>query len=166
MASKHPFRPTIVGHNNEYQRDVALLVLDRIDDVFDDALLLGRPFACLVAMDATKESGTSIGVFCAKLMSLGCVYLCTWGPDCKRVHDIMDEVVVGENPPDTYVGCLMTTWHEKEPFAKALWFLFFCAEPNRDFAPAGADLDLIISIGTGQTLEELKTIIEKTLTDP
>jgi len=60
----------------------------------------------------------------------------------------MDGEVVGENPPDTYVGCVMTTWHEKESLIDALEYFFDCTEPDSDFAPNGCDWALIISVGS------------------
>ena len=81
-------------------------------------------------MDATALAAAELGEFCRHLLRSGCAYLCTWGPDCERVHDVMDQAVVGENPPDTYLGCVMTTWHEKESLIDALEYFFDCTLPD------------------------------------
>ena len=60
----------------------------------------------------------------------------------------MDEEVVGENPPETDVGCVMTTWHDKDSLTGALEYFFDCTVPDSDFAPNGCDWALIISVGS------------------
>ena len=67
---------------------------------------------------------------------------CAWGPGFERLHDIMDELVVGDNPPDSYIGCVMTTWHADE----ALDFFLFDTNPHEDFAPNGCQLALLTSV--------------------
>lgn len=60
----------------------------------------------------------------------------------------MDQEVAGENPPDTYVGCVMTTCHKKESLIGALEYFFDCSVPDSDFAPNGCDRAWIISVGS------------------
>ena len=50
----------------------------------------------------------------------GAVYVCVWGPDCERVHDIIDEVIVNRNPGETDEDVIMTTWHDDEALNEAL----------------------------------------------
>ena len=52
-----------------------------------------------------------------------------WGPDCERVHDIIDEAVVSRNPGETDEDVIMTTWHEDETIEEALWFAVNSAFP-------------------------------------
>jgi hypothetical protein len=42
------------------------------------------------------------------------------GPDCERVHDIIDEVIVNRNPGETDEDVIMTTWHDDEALNEAL----------------------------------------------
>jgi hypothetical protein len=57
-------------------------------------------------------------------------YFCGWGPDCSRVHDVVDmEVVRRDLPDDAHV---MTTWHDEEDLDDALWFAQF-ALPDDDY---------------------------------
>jgi hypothetical protein len=57
-------------------------------------------------------------------------------------------VVVGENPPATYRGCLMTTWHARESLNDALFFLLHCTAADEEFAPEGIQAFLIISVAS------------------
>ena len=100
--------------------------------------------------DASSVSTEEISEFCSHLIRLGCAYLCTWGPDCERVHDIMDETVVGDNPPDTYRGCLMTTWHAQDSLVEAVDFFLASTIPDEKFAPTGCAFGLAIAVGSAE----------------
>lgn len=65
----------------------------------------------------------------AWLVDNGCLYFMAWGIDCQAWHDSVDWAVLedfdfGDIPDDRFV---MTTWHDKEPLAEALWFAGNCA---------------------------------------
>ncbi|MEP6889345.1 MAG: hypothetical protein ABI955_01455 [Nitrospirota bacterium] len=62
-------------------------------------------------------------------LAQGAVYLCDWGPDCERVRDIIDEVIVNRNPGETDEDVIMTTWHDDEALNEALWFAVNSAYP-------------------------------------
>jgi hypothetical protein len=111
-------------------------------------------FACLCALNAKSLPPDEIGRFCSRLLDLGCAYFCAWGTESERVHDIMDEMVVGGNPPASNAGCLMTTWHARESLEDALDFFLNCTQPDEEFAPSGCKAAVIISIaGAGQDRE-------------
>jgi hypothetical protein len=137
-----------LGHHAESERDVFLLALDSTRTPYAAPGVVGRQFTCFCAMDARGLSDEALQIFCSTLLRLGCAYLCTWGPDCKRVHDIMDRVVVGDDPPATYVGCVMTTWHAKDCLEDAIDYFLTCTYPDEDYAPNGCGAALIISVGS------------------
>jgi len=47
--------------------------------------------------------------------------ICVVGDDCERVHDVIDEIIVGDGSPDRLPGPT-TTWHTGETFAEVLAF--------------------------------------------
>jgi hypothetical protein len=149
-------RPQIIGYDATTDRRVWLLRLDRLqaDFAWDD--LSGQKFACFCAMDASSIPVDVLSAFCSRLIRLGCAYLCAWGPDCGRVHDIMDEVVVGDNPPATDLGCLMTTWHAQESLDEAVDFFLSCTFPNEEFAPAGCPDGLAIAVGSAEWATQIE----------
>lgn len=58
------------------------------------------------------------------IVQSGCLYFIAWGVECEAWHDTVDWTVLqrfdfGDIPDDKFV---MTTWHDKEPLAEALWF--------------------------------------------
>ena len=154
--------PRLLGYQTRYhdlERDVLLMGLDEVAAPYAPPAIERRQFVCLCAMDARSVTNGDLRHFCSRLLRLGCAYLCAWGPDCERVHDIMDEIVIGDNPPDSYVGCVMTTWHADWSLRATLDFFLFNTYPDKDYAPGGCQTALAISIGS----EEWATAIEKYL---
>ena len=96
------------------------------------ALELSSASYCLfLAVDATSISDEEIRTSAKLLLERGMAYLCVWGPDCERVHDLFDQERLPKEPRDRVV---MTTWHSEDSLSKALWFFEHCAEPAEGFA--------------------------------
>src|ERR1035438_5466181 len=79
-----------------------------------------------------------------------------WGPDCERVHDAMDAEIVGENPPTTYIGCVMTTWHAEDTLREAFDYFLDCTTPNEDFAPGGCASALTVVVRATDWAEDIE----------
>jgi hypothetical protein len=141
-------KPQLVGYDATQERQIWLLTLDTLQTAFAWDELRGQKFVCLCAMDASSIPIDELSAFCSHLIDLGCAYFCVWGPDCERVHDIMDEEVIGDNPPATDLGCLMTTWHARESLAEALDFFLTCTIPDEAYAPNGCPYGLAIPVGS------------------
>ena len=96
-------------------------------------------FRLFVAVDATGTSTEAISEFAEAALNNGMVYLCAWGPDCSRLHDIVDLVVVDDDlgkrlfvrPSED--DTIMTTWHESDTLTEALDFFVNCAFPTDGF---------------------------------
>jgi hypothetical protein len=122
---------------------------------FPDGFTLSSPrFVCLLAWDARDVDGERIAELAAKLLNAGAVYVCAWGPDCKRVHDIIDKVHVGPNPPKIVDRVVMTTWHSDEPLAEAIWFALNSTNPDEGYA-LGCASTLGVAIGNLGWHEEI-----------
>ena len=106
-----------LGFLNPTRREVALLNLSSIDAplTLDPAC-----FNCFCAVNAENLTVDAQINFCNRLWLLGCAYFAAWGPGCERLHDIMDEVALGDTPYKNF-RCVMTTWHH-EPLDEALDF--------------------------------------------
>jgi hypothetical protein len=114
-------------------------------------------------MDARDIPDEQMSALCSQLIRLGCAYLCCWGPARERVHDIMDQEVLGSNPPDSYLGCLMTTWHSKESLAEAVDYFLACTIPDEDYAPDGCSRALTIVVGSGDWATEMERHIRSSI---
>lgn len=116
-----------------------------------------KPFALLLATDATKHSDEQILDAAMKIVPMGLTYLCAWGPDCNRVHDIFDRIIVSleEMAESPFQKLIMTTWHDDEPLSEAVWFLQFCAWPAEAQKPT--DFDCIgISVSNSLWCNKIK----------
>jgi hypothetical protein len=149
-------KPRLVGYDTTFERQIWLLELDDLHAPFDWDELQNEKFVCLSAMNASSIRTDELLAFCSRLIDLGCAYYCAWGPDCERVHDIMDELVVGDNPPETYIGCLMTTWHAKESLAETVDFFLTCTVPDEEYAPAGCSYGLAVAIGSANWARQIE----------
>lgn len=121
----------LVGRGRVLECDLYVLYLESPED-FPGNLSLGSPsFACLLAWDSRDVDVKQITKLASKLLKAGAVYICAWGPDCERVHDIFDGEIVGSDPsPDDPV--IMTTWHSRETLAGAIWFVLMCSTLDED----------------------------------
>jgi hypothetical protein len=81
-------------------------------------------------MDASALEAERMSALARKLLDQGMAYFCGWGPDCSRVHDVVDEEVVQRNLSEE--ADVMTTWHDDEDLDDALWFAEF-AVPSDDY---------------------------------
>jgi hypothetical protein len=91
-------------------------------------------FAVFLAWDATSVATEEISRLATLLHIRGLAYLCAFGPDCERVHDIFDEVELeldGARPSDSVI---MTTWHNDESLEDALWFFVNSSFPDAVYA--------------------------------
>lgn len=98
-----------------------------------------RRFRLFVAADVTGDTTDAISEFTLAALKSGMVYFCAWGPDCSRFHDIVDEVILGDDLGDRlFAGSnredtVMTTWHEKDNLEEALDFFINWAQPTSGF---------------------------------
>nr|HMQ23048.1 hypothetical protein [Planctomycetota bacterium] len=106
-------------------------------------------FVCFLAWDARDVPVSVVSALVEAMVRAGAVYFVCWGPDCERVHDIIDEVV---SDPDNTLGLppeavVMTTWHADDKLADALWFFLVNAWPAAPFDDS-ASIGLAVTIGS------------------
>jgi hypothetical protein len=107
-------------------------------------------------VDARNLSTDQIVEMADSIISRKLDYVCVWGPDCERVHDILDEVIVESDLDDQRL--VMTTWHDKETLNEAIWFFLYCA---RNATERANDSERIaISINRPDWTAEAHSIIE------
>lgn len=92
-------------------------------------------FACLLAWNARGVADDTVSAIVAPLLRQGASYFVCWGPDCERVHDIIDQMV--SHPGNDFGvledSCIMTTWHASEPLSEALWFFLVDSRPDEHY---------------------------------
>lgn len=113
------------------RRDLFLLRVAHPADLAPITRSLGH-FVCLLIWDASTVAVDVVATVAERLLGSGCVYVCAWGDGCGRVHDIFDEVIVGDGTQVGTEGAIhvMTSWHENETLDSAIWFFLRSADPD------------------------------------
>lgn len=81
-----------------------------------------------LAVDARGIPSDAVGRIAGRLLASGLIWVCVWGPDCERIHDIFDEVHVGDGLTEPGFT-LMSTWHDDETLEESLGFFVDWARP-------------------------------------
>jgi hypothetical protein len=145
-----------LGYDSVSKRDLFVLDIPTSAHLPAELSLTTPRFVCLIAWDARRASVDEISRVAVDLLRHGAVYVCSWGPDCERVHDIVDEERVGVNPSSGASGIVMTTWHAKESLAQAIRFALVAAWPDECYAEdCGSTLG--VAIGSSLWAAEIRT---------
>ena len=133
------------GRTTEPDRELFLVEAPTLAQVGLDLRVPSRHFVCFLACDPTGVPDEVIANAARHLLSAGCVYFCTWGPDCERVHDLVDDAIRERIPDETQDTVILTTWHARETLDEALWFSVFTACPADAYANAcGAVVAIVV----------------------
>lgn len=105
-----------------------------------------KSFVLFLAADGRNVPSQTLQGLCEQLLAAGARYVCAWGPDCSRIHDLFDQAALrlGLNRDAAVV---MTTWHDKEPLEEAVWFAANAAFPDETYGEATGVL-VALSIGS------------------
>lgn len=95
------------------------------------------PFVLFVAADARGVGDEAIREAARRALASGCCSVVAWGPDCERVHDLFDRVIVDEDFEASETGddVIMTTWHTQDSFEDALRYFLVAATPAAAYEP-------------------------------
>jgi hypothetical protein len=97
-------------------------------DALEHVSLPSAHTVLFIAADARGVQTDTVGRVAERLLAAGVIYVCAWGPDCERIHDIFDEVHVGDGSTEPSFT-FMSTWHSDETLEDGLWFFIECAFP-------------------------------------
>jgi hypothetical protein len=127
-------KPLPLGSDSIFGRHLFHLGVQDLGDLPSSLSLPSKHFALLLAWDARGVPDQVIREFAQQLIDEGLRYLCAWGPECERVHDLFDQAVVEKDLDASGKSCVMTTWHDKEPLREALWYFLCCTCPDEAYA--------------------------------
>ena len=113
---------THVGTDRENNRDLYVVEISKPEDIPQPFAKTGKFFTALIVWNAGGVEVETISKLAKRLIDAGGVSFCIWGTDCERVHDIIDEEWVGNGNDPQLDETVMTTWHDDEPLAKAVWY--------------------------------------------
>ena len=154
----HDTAPNIehIGTDRETERELYVLELATPDDLPRSFNTAGKYSTVLIVWDAADVGTDSIFQFARHLIDAGAVYFCAWGPDCERVHDLIDEEWVGDGSTPATDPTLMTTWHDDDSLAEAIWFALYTALPGDAYFDECRSV-IAICIGCPQWAAEVRS---------
>ena len=141
-------------------REIEILSFGTIAELAERLPIRSRYFQLLLAWDAPDTTPQQLMRFFQPLVERGLVYFCAWGNNCEAVHDAVDRCDI-ERMPETrdadYI--VMTTWHDDESLAEALWFFKVCALPNEGIDPSECDR-YVVAVGNPDWSIEVKRALQ------
>lgn len=140
------------NHRDILNRELFLLSVDNISEVLPLPEKENDNFALLLLMDGRDKLVGDLGIIPQQLIEYGLVYLCTWGNDCERIHDIFTIQIEIENEKEIPI---MTTWHDDESIDETLWFFLFNTFPDDKYFDT-CKTAIVISVGNSEWEEQLR----------
>lgn len=128
----------LLGRSLLFNRSVYLLEATDIAAISIPRDAIRGCFACFIALDESVVPTDRIYAFAEKTLEAGAAYVCTWGADCERWHDIIDEAIIGAHPPESVIEGVITMLHEQESLTDALVYFFTCTVPDERFSNCGS----------------------------
>lgn len=152
-----------INSKDFFERAIVLLSVSTIEEFNLKALpQLSKYFTLFIANN--NEVNKSVYKNKAnEIIKSGLAYLCTWGKECKKIHDIFDEEEVSleidnvVDPNDDNV--IITTWHNDESFKEALWYFLKNTLPTEKYY-SECNFSLVLVIGNSIKLEKIKFYLE------
>jgi hypothetical protein len=117
-----------------------------------------------IAADARGVPGPLIRAFAREMLRHDCTYVCAWGLESGRVHDEADSAyleVTGADGEES-IPFLMTTWHDDESLASALWFAFVSASPSDEHYDDGRyanEPTAFVAFASPQYVDEVRALL-------
>jgi hypothetical protein len=152
-----------IGYDDVNERSLLLLHAVSTADLPGAIVVGAKYFTSLVACDARMMTTGEVAALARVLLDAGCVYFCCWGPDCERVHDIIDETYLEKAGISIHddASTIMTTWHNEESLGEAAWFALNAALPDDRFI---GECRAVVAACIGDSL--LSNSVRAALTDP
>jgi len=156
--------------NDIYDRQICYLNVAEFRTLPSKYDLPSVNFVLFLACDAAGLPVDEIYDWAYEIINNGLSYVCLWGEDCERVHDIIDEaIVMREIESGIELPLIMTTWHTNDTLDEALWFALYNTLDD-DFPDS--NVVLVANVGDGERdinlrkrladLEELNAVVVST----
>jgi hypothetical protein len=145
-----------VGRDRINKRQLFLARVPTVDAWESEVPGIDGEFVAFVALDATPVSDAELERFASKLLRQRAAYVCAWGPDCERVHDVVDAVRDRHSPAP-----VTTTWHADDTLDQAVWFALYTACPHDQYIETCAATVFIV-VGRDDWADE----VQAALADP
>ena len=139
-----------VFHDPATQQPWQVRIVESLKDLAPGIRAPSAQFIVLVAADTGDISAEDMALAAEGLLGTGARYICCWGPDCERFHDVCDECSYELGNIDAVV---MTTSHPQESLEEALWFATHSATPDDAYPDALASVAVVV-VGNTEWYDE------------
>ena len=153
----------LIAYKNQapFDRKVFSLSIPNLESFPSHLELPSQHFVLFLACDAKGIDIDIIWNFANLMIAKRVAYLCAWGEDCERVHDIFDEaLVLREIEENQTYPHVMTSWHTDDSLDEALRFMLYSAYPDDELTNT-CGVVLVVSVAN----EEWKAHIQKRLSN-
>jgi len=120
-------------HRDILERELIQISVDDLSEIFPLPKRENTNFALLLVMDGREETVGDLDNIPKRLIEEGLVYLCTWGKDCARIHDIFDKAAIQKETESKKELTIMTTWHNDESIDETLWYFLYNTLPDEEY---------------------------------
>lgn len=114
------------GSDPETGRSLMLQTIQTPDEFPDEFTAPSRYFVAMLICDGTRLADKDVFALSRRLIDAGCAYLCCWGRDCERIHDLFDREWIDNGFDPESSDTIMTSWHTNDPLddliEHAIWF--------------------------------------------
>jgi hypothetical protein len=141
-------------------RALYLSLSDKFSGLANDIQPEAAKFALFLAADSSALPCDQILEEASELIRKGLVYLCAWGPDCARSHDLFDEAALAVDVQPADENVIMTTWHADETLEESLWFFAHASFPAASHVPACSDW-IVAIVGNSEWEKTVRNSINK-----
>ena len=97
------------GRQKSSGREILSLVVSRLEQLPRDLGFNSHHCVLFLATDATVLADEQLFSLVEWVMDQSVVYVCVWGPGCKRVHDVIDEAIVRFDQTESDETVIMTS---------------------------------------------------------
>ncbi len=98
-----------------------------------------------------------------ELINSGLAYLCAWGVDCEKIHDVIDEVDVmmgiDKKIESDDKNVIMTNWHHNETIKEALYYFLNTTAPTEKYYSECKN-SLVLVIGDSSESNNIQEYLE------
>ena len=152
-----------INSKDNFEREIILISVSDIEEFSLDELTELSKYFTLFVVNNKKVIIDKYFEKASELIKSGLAYFCTWGNECEKIHDIIDEEVVSlelkqtEDTDDENV--IMTTWHKNESLKEALWFFLMNTSPTEKYYSECKN-SLVLLIGNSVETDNIKFLLE------
>ena len=99
-----------------------------------------------------------------ELLKAGLVYMCAWGNECEKIHDLFDDANVilevdEEIKPLIEGNVVMTTWHENDTLQDAIEFFLMNTSPTEQFYDE-CKTSIVLQVGHSSEIDKMINYLE------